>query len=61
MPKYEVTVSELRDYKRTYIVEAASSEEAVEKAECGETLQEADGILQEIASREVLSTPRIIK
>lgn len=60
MPKYEVTVSELRDYKCTYTVQAASIKEAIEKAERGETLEEAEGTLEEIASREVLTTPQII-
>jgi hypothetical protein len=60
MPRYEITVSEVRDYKRTYTVEADSPEEATEKAERGETVDEAEGILNEIVNREALSTPKLI-
>lgn len=60
-PTYDVLVSELRDYKRTYTVEADSPEEAVEKAERGETVSEAEGTLSEITGREVISTPKRIR
>ena len=61
MPRYEVRVSELRDYTRTYTVDAVSIEEATEKAERGETIDESDGSLKEIASREVISTPTLLQ
>lgn len=38
--RYRVEVEEVRSYRRTYIVEAASRQEAFEMVECGETLSE---------------------
>lgn len=61
MPKYSIRVAETRTYNTTYTVEADSPEQAVEKAEAGETVDEATGSPQAIEEREVISTPALIQ
>lgn len=60
MPKYSIRVAETRSYNNTYTVEADSPQEATEKAEAGETLEEATGSLQAIEEREAISTPELL-
>lgn len=61
MPKYSIRVAETRTYNTTYTVEANSPEEAVEKAEAGETIEEATGSLQSVDERVACSTPELIE
>lgn len=60
MPRYTIRVCETRAYGNTYTVEADSSDEAVTKAEAGDTEEESTGSLQEVVDREAISTPELI-
>jgi hypothetical protein len=52
--KYRFLVSETRVYQIAYEVEADSLEEAIEKAENGETEKETDLRLEGVSNRNIL-------
>lgn len=53
MPKYTLTVCEVREYQCTYTVEADSPEEAKELAALGETIDEYEDRCIGVTSREL--------
>lgn len=57
MPKFRVEVIEMRKVETSYLVEAASPKEAIEKAEIGDTVSEEEGDIESVVHREIISEP----
>ena len=56
--QFEFTVIETRTYDVRYVVEADDAEEALEMAESGVTVEEAEVKCRDVLSRTIYSGPR---
>lgn len=57
MPKYRIDVIEVRNVSCTYVVEADTPEEAIKKAQIGDTEKETENGCDEVQDRVVNNIP----